>query len=235
MQTTFYKFYRLLIPIFLGGGSYISAQIYNTDESHFPTVHVFGDSHIGAFITIPGCKTHGIGYNMNVIGRDKLKILDIKERGVIEGQVAVFTYGEVDVRLLIGKQRDESNRNLHEIIDPLVENYIDTVLLNRGLFDNVLCVVYSVVPPTYFAHESKQPLFYGTLEDRVVITKEMNQKLAELCAKNGIAFLDVYDDYSNPDGTLNFLLSDGGVHINPRHSKQISVKLNQILIDNSVK
>lgn len=237
------NFFIFCFALLITVGESFSAQINNmgynksiTPELSLHTIHVFGDSHTGAFTIIPGCVKRWLGsITMHRVGRDKLNFLNLMDQSVFDDQIAVFVFGEIDVRMHIGKQRDETKRELDEIIDILATNYINTILLNRSLYNNLLCIVYSVTPPTEFTiPNAKQSFFYGTLEDRVIITKKLNQKLSELCAKNDIPFLDVYEDYANPDGTLNVSLSDGSVHINGNYCRPIGVKLHQILKDRNI-
>lgn len=199
-----------------------------------PVVHVFGDSHSFAFISIPVCQLHWLGgITMHRVGRDGLSFINLPAWGVQEGQVAVFVFGEIDVRCHIGKQRDEMKRDVNEVIETLVTQYIYTILLNRSLYRQLTCVVYSIIPPADLQNHIDPP-FYGTLQDRVDITQRLNARLAAWCELFGIEFLNVYYDYATPEGILRAEISDGGVHIAPAHNYAITQKLNQILIRHNV-
>ncbi len=203
----------------------------NAAEDSLPPIFVVGDSHAGEFARIPNCRVHQIGScTMHRIGRDGLSFLNLQNLGVKEGQAVVFAFGEIDVRCHIGKQRDRFNRTVYEIIDTLVHHYIKTILLNRELYHNLSCIVYSVTPPTDYVYNPNVPR-YGPLEERISIAKQLNAKLADVCSQKGIAFLDVYDDYANEDGSLIVDLSDHNVHINPECNEFIHQKLRQILMN----
>lgn len=200
-----------------------------------PIVHVIGDSHTMEFSGIPGCMLYWIGpVTMYRIGRDGLAFLNLPAFGVKEGQAAVFAFGEIDVRCHIGKQRDLYNRTLDEVIETLANRFIYTVLQNRMLYKQLICIVYSVTPPTNLDYNPNFP-YYGSLEDRVIISKRLNERLSALCSQFEIAFLDVYQDYANADGTFNVAYSDGCVHIRADCNQLISKKLHQILISEQMK
>lgn len=167
---------------------------------------------------------------MHRISRDNLSFLHLPSHTVKEGDVAIFVFGEIDVRCHIGKQRDLSHRSLEEIIDTLVMRYLETIKLNRQLYQDLTCIVYSIVPPTDLNFNPEFP-FYGSLEERVIITKQMNKRLSDWCHFYNISFLDIYDDYANDDGSLNTALSDGTVHIHPSHNEAIFHKLANILLN----
>jgi hypothetical protein len=195
-----------------------------------PVIHVFGDSHSLEFFQIPHCVIHHLGpITMHRVGRDGLSFLYLPNLGVLEGEVAVFSFGEIDARCHIGRQRDLFNRSQDEVIETLAYNYLYTLVLNRMLYRKLTLIVYSVTPPTDCHYNPAYP-FYGSVEDRVAITKQLNRRLKQLCRKVGIEFLDVYADYANPDGTLNLLFHDGTVHIDWVHNQAISKKLYQILL-----
>lgn len=193
-----------------------------------PTIHVIGDSHSIEFSQIPGCTVHWLGpITMHRVGRDGFSAIHLPTLGVQDHQIAIFSFGEIDVRCHIGKIRDQYNQDINEVIEILATQYIHTILRNRALYENLTCIVYSVTPPTVSSNPD-YPI-YGPLEDRVAISKKLNNRLACLCKQTNIEFLDVYDDYANPDGTLNNALSDGSVHIHTNSSIAITKKLNQIL------
>lgn len=220
---------KILIPIFV-----ILLTLFDFDlhAINLPTIHVIGDSHTKEFAQVQGCIIHWIGpVTMHRIGRDGISFLNLKNLGIQENQIAIFSFGEIDVRCHIGKQCDHYNRSLDEIIETLVQNYIQTVLLNRQLYHNLTCIIYSVTPPTGPDSQTFNYLYphYGSLEDRINISKKLNTRLSSACKDTGVPFLNVYDDYALDDGSLNPALSDGNVHINDSLNIPIVQKLAQIL------
>lgn len=216
-------------------------------------IHVFGDSHSSFCFTstIPAtthlerslfrgtnhknetlnvCFTiHWLGpMTMFRVARDGLKAVNLKSMNVQDGEIAVFVFGEIDVRCHIEKQSAVQGMKTEEIIDSLVAQYIQTIIENRKQFENLLCVVCSVVPPTDNSFNPKYP-FYGSLKTRIAITKQLNHKLHEVCASNNIHVLDLYADHCTEQGDLSFAYSQGDVHISPQHNNHIKQKLIQLL------
>ncbi len=194
------------------------------------TVHTIGDSHsCCSFLNIEGIQFHHQGpLTMHRVGRDGIKLINLKHIGINEGDVIVFSFGEIDVRCHIGKQRDLKGRSEDEILDRLVERYIQTILDNKKQFMSLHPVIFCVVPPS---NNHFNPVFpyYGTIEDRISITKKLNLRLTQAARYNGIAVLDVYDDYSTPLGDLRLELSDGTIHIGGQHTQAVKRKLNALI------
>jgi len=221
-------------------------------KSYNFNVHIFGDSH--AFFcfnnTLSGITADekstffyeknyvslAVPFNiywlgsrtMFRVGRDGMAGLAIKKYGVKAGDVAVFFFGEIDVRCHIGKQRDEQHRNLNVIIEELVRKYIQTLVANRQECLNIKVVVVSVAPPSQHQSNPQYP-WHGSLEDRVAITKLLNRTLELYALQNNLLFLDIYSQFSMEDGSLNMALSDGIVHIHPRHNAIIKEKLIELI------
>jgi hypothetical protein len=166
------------------------------------------------------------GVTMHRVGRDGLRFVDLKNYPIQENDVVIFIYGEVDIRYHIGKQRDLMKRDLNEIINTLVTNYISTITDNKKQFSNLNCIVVSIVPP--IAGLAGLP-FYGTLHDRIDIHKKLNATLHHFCQQNNLLYLDIVDIYAKADGSLNEQLSDGSVHINHKCNFPIKERLFELL------
>jgi peptidylprolyl isomerase len=186
-------------------------------------IHIIGDSHaFFMFQTIEKCVIHHIGaVTMHRIGRDGI---NIKNYGITDNEFVVFVLGEIDARCHIGIQRDKYHRNDEEIINALVKNYLQSILDNKQQFMNIHFIVCSVVPPTN-AHYNPEFPFYGTLEDRIFLTKQLNRNLKNKCELSDIGFLDIYDYYSLENGELNPAISDGLVHIRSDCNEEIKKDL----------
>lgn len=220
--------------------------------NHFysiPTIHVFGDSHASFcfreretivqkdFLTFfhennqilfPIKITFLFGVTMHRVGRDSLAFLNIADHGVKNEDTVVYVFGEVDVRCHIGKQRDQTKKDIDEIIDTLASNYIKTICENRREFKHIFSVVASVIPPIEGAGRTSPTYpFYGTLADRIIITQKLNIRLKELCVANNLIFLDIYHLFCTNEGSLNPELADAAVHINHIHNQLIK----NLLID----
>lgn len=220
---------QLLLTFYVAIFTLFSCSLQAKVKHPLPLVHVIGDSHSHEFDKIPGCVVHWVGpVTMHRVGRDGLFSLNIANMGIQDGEAVVFAFGEIDVRCHIGKQRDLHMRSVEETINTLVHTYLYRILELRAFYPHLICIVYSVTPPTDRNFVDTYPC-YGFLEDRVCITRLLNAKLAEVCQQQGLCFLDVYDDYVEVDGTLKIVLSDGNVHIHPDQCEPIQKKLNKIL------
>jgi hypothetical protein len=209
-----------------------------------PHIHVFGDSHANWCFSNNGQREYVLDYNnlqipfsvhwiigktMHGVGKDGLQILNLRKYGVQENDVALFTFGEIDARCHIGKQRDEQKRDLNDIIDLLIMRYLETINQNRALYKNIYCMVMEVIPPTDRCNNIQTP-FYGTLEDRIAITRLLNKRLRAACLLYNIPFLQTHDIYANQDGSLNHALSDNCVHVGMKHNHLIKKRFIELLL-----
>ena len=191
-----------------------------------PIIHVIGDSHSRLFNNVPGCKVRHIGprtmYGLRhgvPSGNSRIP-LDMRNFGVKPNEYVVYVFGEIDVRTHIGRIRDriisqhpENNNLLDEILDDLVDNYIHLILDNQQQ-SQCLSVVAAIVPPSDLIENPDFP-FYGPIGDRVLIQQQLNTKLKDVCHQHNILYLDYISKYTNTDGTLNYEMSDGHVHLHP--------------------
>ena len=172
---------------------------------------------------------------MHRVGRDGLHGLDVRTFGVDENDLAIFVFGEIDIRCHVGKQRDIMKRTSDEIIHTLVRNYLNTILENQKLFAKLHCAIFTVLPPTNRSYNPEFP-YYGMLHDRVLLTKAINTLLRAEAQAHGLYLMDVYNDYALPDGSFNPALSDGRVHIDPNKNGPVRKALLEIVqsISNSL-
>jgi hypothetical protein len=190
-------------------------------------IYIYGDSHANYCFNnlhIPHFKYHENSITMFRIGRDNLIVNFDKEFIVATAATAatastiVFTYGEIDCRCHIHRQKG-LDRDEDEIIRELVNNYIDTIKNNtEGLDANIFIV--AVIPPTkqsdyellngQITHDFP---FFGCEADRVRYTSKVNTLLESSSVKYGYTFFNPYDYYRRADGTLKYELSDNTVHI----------------------
>jgi hypothetical protein len=191
-------------------------------------IHVIGDCHSLAFESVPNCTVHHLNsVTMHRVGRDKLDIVDLQKFNIEPEDICIFSFGEIDARIHIAKQRDINNRHVDEIIDTLVTNYIHTINLNRERYGN-FSIVYTIVPASNLGIEINPTSFYSTVEDRLGIVKKLNAELIKKCSESNIAVLDVYDDYANEQGYLRPEIS-ASFHIHPNHNAAIIKRLEMLL------
>ncbi len=186
-------------------------------------IHIFGDSH--ANFNFSKIKYSNVKNNyknsitMHRVGRDKKKFINFNSYSINDNDIIIYQFGEVDCRCHIGKQL-LLNRNLEEVINELVINYIDSIKINMDGYNNLKIIICNV-PPTmnqqYFeniygpiTHEFP---FIGTNLERANYTIKVNEMLKNKCEENNFIFLDYYNFYKNENGTIKTELTDNICHI----------------------
>lgn len=177
---------------------------------------MIGDSHCRIFEHFKLCKSYWLGaVTMHHFNKHKEDLIYEKYNIPYEN-IVISSFGEIDVRCHIGRQRDKYKRHLNEILDTLVKHYIMAVTQNRNKYK--FLGIKSVSPPNNQIHskrERKSFPFYGSLRDRVKITKMLNKLLRKACKNNDILYLDTYTSLCDDKGVLKHGYSDGHVHLNP--------------------
>lgn len=195
-------------------------------------IFIFGDSH--ANMIMKGFECGDIFHNlyqnsvtMHRIGRDG--IIPNFNNSFNGENTFIFFYGEVDCRCHIHKQI-ALGRELNEIIEELTSKYFQTIKNNIKCYKKI--IIGSIVPSIrkYEYENVHGPVthefpFMGTDEERVLYTKLMNKSLFKKCKEYNFIFLDFYNYYSRPDGTLKYELSDGICHISENKYIIDSLKL----------
>lgn len=187
-------------------------------------VHTFGDSHALAgfeHINFNGAKDidaymnpHFIGSKlMYTFGQKYTEILNLGAYDIYPNDILIFCLGEIDCRCHIWKYRD----NWQKIITDITTSYIYAIKesLKKSPTQEVIVAVYGIVPPIHkdTQQENAEFPFLGTDEERKSYVQFMNKQLKGLCAKNMLYFIDVYNEYMDPEGFLSAIKSDGRIHI----------------------
>jgi len=196
-------------------------------------IYIFGDSHANfnfKKLEIPHINKYENSITMYRISRDK-KIFNFDINYNDKNNIFILHYGEVDCRCHIGKQI-LLGRSLEEICNNLVIEYIDAI--KKVILKYNKIILCSITPPIKkklyeqkYGPVTHEFPFIGEDNERVLYTKLINKLLKEYCIKNNFYFLDVYDYYSEEDGTLNYELSDKTVHI--EKNEYINYKLTELL------
>ena len=188
------------------------------------TIHTIGDSH--AQIPWEKIKHPKIKININNlgarlmyrVGRDQ-SLINLTKFKVKNGEIVIYCFGEIDCRCHVWKYRSEGYKN---IIDDLVDKYMGSIRTNTGNLPNLTICIYNVVPPIkkeeHLHNEVPELPFSGSNETRKKYVNYMNEKLLQKCGEMGFVFFNVYENYCDEEGFLNFNLSDKNVHIGePKH------------------
>lgn len=148
------------------------------------------------------------------LGHGWLDAVDLRNFGVCNGDCVAFVRGDIDVRLHIGRIRDLSGRPLEDIIEDLAVNYIGAITRARAGFEELDCLVASVVPPIGISQRPKIPeYFYGETSDRLEITLRLNLRLERECRLNGIGFVDLFSPFADADGLMDLAYLDELTHV----------------------
>ena len=177
-------------------------------------IHTFGDSHsYSGWNEIINIQNHHLGPKLCFsIGLDGINIKD--GYNVNNGDTVIFSFGEIDCRCHIHKHITISN-DFKQIIDTIVNNYFIQIQNAVNTFDNLITVIYNVVPPIQkhnIAEHSSFP-YLGTDEERKTYVLYFNEKLKQKCIEYRFLFFDIYNNYIDSNGFLNKSLSDDSVHI----------------------
>lgn len=199
----------------------INQTIYN--------IHVFGDSHSrlysSPYLSNYICNVYYVGpITMYRVGRDNLTVDKLKELSkenykvylpkakpeykhmkypendiINNNDLIIYVFGEIDIRNHYVKQI-EKLREPDEILHSLVDNYINTILLNKEKY-NVKYGIQSVTPPVdeknLLAESLKEYPIYGNIDIRINATNEINKLLKQKCEENNILFIDISTYYQN--------------------------------------
>ena len=190
-------------------------------------------SHNGQILSLPFHLIWKGSHTMHRIGRDGLEFLNIKRYGVQENDCIVFVFGEIDVRCHIIKQSELQKISVDEVITRLADAYVATIINNKQQYNNLHCVIFSVLPPTNRTFNPQVP-YYGSLEERILVTKKLNAYLELLCRQHNLLFLNMYDVFATEKGDFKDELSDGNVHIGPHYTGLTREGLAKLLIANNI-
>ena len=202
-------------------------------------VHVIGDSHTLAF---QDCilKVHYIGavtaYNLvnensSSKGREKLfKVINSLKKG----EIVLLVFGEIDVRIHIYNQymKKKKKISIEKLVNNVVRNY-GQVIEEIKEKDLRVCV-YNIVPPGPLGNIYHYP-HYAKWELRLKITQMMNKQLQDFCRKNGIFFVDIFDQVINQEKVSGTSFRKGeyifdDVHLNDQVTKLVITALSKLRI-----
>lgn len=201
-------------------------------------LNIYGDSHGSLLfnnLQIPHRNLYNHGKTIYSLGRDKY-ITNFHESHLNKDTTFCFIYGEIDVRVHIGKQVYYGKH--HEIISrELVHMYFRTI---KDLIKEYKAIIIVGIPPPvdpsdHTEHIHTPPIpFVGTNSDRVIYTNYMNKLLKEYCKEYKYFFIEPFSYYTREDGCLNYSLSDRCLHIgnNSHFLKAFNILYN--LIDNQI-
>ena len=115
----------------------------------------------------------------------------------VHNDYVLFCFGEVDIRAHLIKQMEIQNKPMKDIVKECVDKYFNVLLRYKNL--GVKTIAWG---PIASWHDSKVytggPSF-GTMIERNNTTKEFNRYLEELCIKNDVLFVSIFDKMTDVD------------------------------------
>jgi hypothetical protein len=200
-------------------------------------VHVFGDSHSIITHKVTICRENWLGFNTNypiTMNRFAKEGLDLHEcirvmgnghekYPIRENDIAMYSYGEVDVRYLILKHSNmETVRNswqidntttcteLKEMVHSLITNYVQKIKENEMRF-KCKSFVYFLIPP----FDNPSDVTTGTLNDRKKLYDYVTKNLYKLCEENNIGIISLYNHIADSNGfcKTEYLRDPRDIHI----------------------
>ena len=183
------------------------------------TFHTFGDSHSHWTLSIlekinASCilKTHSF-YGKTLFGATKsdfIQNISFVSNNIEKNSIVMFNFGEVDSRNHLHRFR---NTGLDLEIQRLVRAYENLILSNSILVPNIHIWIGGLVPPT----ENPKTDYLGSNDERKYYNQALNDEIYRMAKKNNFFYIDNYQDYVNERGFLRFNISDGHIHIGPKH------------------
>jgi hypothetical protein len=149
---------------------------------------------------------------MNTVARDGLSTVGYVRDIYPNADKYMAVFGEPDVRIHMYKQLTEYGRKLDEVVTTLATSYIKTLV---SIFDASSLVVRYILPPrSYSMFGIYVPR--GTLQERVMYTRLLNNALKNACTCYGVLFLEntTLDILTTSDGELRDEFCDGLTHYN---------------------
>lgn len=189
-------------------------------------IHTFGDSHSIITHKISFCRENWLGFNTDLPrtmfrfgneGLDLHQAIKLVGNGhekfpIKEGEYAMYFYGEIDTRWHILRQRDKGEK-LQSIIQDLVNKYIIKILENEIKF-KCKSIAYCILPPL---KKENIPETYGTQDERLIVSKLINDELKNKCKENNIYFVDIRQYITDEDGFFKNEFSDNVCHLATNH------------------
>lgn len=180
--------------------------------------YTMGDSHSGVFSKSKYfTKQFWLGgLTMNRIGRE---IIDFKSidacpiepvhYSIPNDGIILVSFGEIDVRNHIHKQV-ELGRDINEICNTLVSNYIRCIIYNREL-NGYNIAILAINPPR--RNDDPSIEMKGNDDQRKSYQVLLNLYLYHYCKDNSLYLLDLTSYYSDKDGFLDKNKRDDTIHL----------------------
>ena len=178
---------------------------------------------------------HWISNTMHEVGRSGLHVLDFRKYDIEDGDVVLLHFGGMDFYHGHIERQYMKGRQLEEIVATLSQNFIETVISNVKMYENLTVVIMAVIPPKVFSHnqhEFVQFVPHIPYEPFIVqANKMLNESLASHCTVNKFLYLNANSFFETSIGTLEPSKSDGQHHVKPSYNYLIKRQLIKLLLE----
>lgn len=203
------------------------------------TIHCIGDSHACVFNgkdeicdlyhsnmypndeinLLPYFKTYRLGSLTAFNLRKKYEFLTsvLDSIDLLEDDKIMFCFGSVDAECHLMRQTEIQNRSIEDIVSECVNFYMEVLLSIKQKYKNQL-LVWNVVPswPEDKLYDGCKVNLNLSNLIRNNVGRLFNQYLNDLCVKNGIVFVSIFDKLLNEDGTTNSDYILDHIHLNQK-------------------
>jgi hypothetical protein len=198
-------------------------------------IYCIGDSHVSFFSgnnrmvnawpdtsndSLPFFKTYRLGpvlaYSLSkeksrTMGRQKLfEVLDT----IPKGSKLLFVFGEIDCRLHLLRQANESGTSVEDVVETSVQRYISVLKEVQTLGYRVM--IWHVIPSTKFKIKDKSNPTYGTCLERNDVTQIFNNFLHKYAQKEGIEELSIYNKLIDDNNVTKMYYYYDAIHLSQR-------------------
>jgi hypothetical protein len=170
-------------------------------------IHVFGDSHSLLF-QHPAFFIHYVGpstaFNLRSdtsSTQSKKKIFDtLAGLDHTSRQFLMFVFGEIDARIHVYNIHKQKNRAIVDVIDATIESYEMFLREVVSVYPKCTFLVCAVVPAGEQGNYYNYP-YYASRDERVEITRLMNESLERMCLRHSWTFVNVNHLLVESDGS----------------------------------
>lgn len=192
--------------------------------------YCIGDSHTWIFGSDPETfEVNHIGpytaYNFSK-GHESYAKTDSIISGLPKNSSIILSFGEIDCRCHILKQKYEKNRDVSEIIEDIIVRYLSSITTFQRA--NYTLILLAPSPTGNFNNDysfNHEYPFYGTYKERNEITKIFIHSLKQKYPK----VISIYDYIINSDGSSNMEYFKDTIHLSDKAFPYIKKELNKIL------
>jgi hypothetical protein len=198
-----------------------------------PLIHVIGDSHTRIFKGGKFVILHPIGpaTAFNLGSKKSTNMSNYKLQGIINSlnsnDKIIMVLGEIDCRIHIYYQyKKAGDISINELIDNTISNYEMALNQIHG-FELYVCST----PPEGSEDNIYKYAYYADRQLRRDILLLFNDKLKEMCNRNGYKYIDIFYPFCDNKGYLLEKYAEDSIHLNLKAKRE----LRKILIETEIK